>query len=64
MKILVAAPPEGGKANEAIIRLLASALGVKASAVRIVRGHTQSRKVVQIDGIGPAALEAKLAEFT
>ena len=51
IKVQVSAPPEGGKANEAVVRLLAAALGLKRGQVRITSGHTQPRKVVEIDGL-------------
>lgn len=50
LKIRVAAPPEGGKANKAICELLAKRLGVKAGAVSVVRGHASAEKTLQIDG--------------
>lgn len=56
-KLQVAAPPVDGKANEAIVRFLASEAGVSTSAVRIVSGFTGSMKIVEIDGIDAAALE-------
>jgi uncharacterized protein len=51
LKLQVAAPPEKGRANEAVIDLLAAHFGVKRGRVRIVSGHAQPRKVVEIDGI-------------
>jgi uncharacterized protein (TIGR00251 family) len=51
IKVQVSAPPEGGRANRAVEELLAAALGLKAQRVRVVKGHTQPRKVVEIDGI-------------
>ena len=49
LKIYVTAPPEGGKANEAVIALLAKTLGVPKSSVRIVRGHTTRDKRLRVD---------------
>jgi uncharacterized protein (TIGR00251 family) len=51
VKVRVRAPPEGGRANDAVVELLAGALGVKSSEVRIVRGHASPHKVVDVDGI-------------
>jgi hypothetical protein len=48
VKLRVTAPPEQGKANEAVCRLLAAAYGVSRSAVTIVSGATASRKRVRI----------------
>ncbi len=50
LKALVAAPAEGGKANAAVCRLVAEALGVPKSRVRVVRGATARIKVLEIDG--------------
>ena len=62
-KVQVSAPPEDGKANRAVIELLANALGLKAQQVTIVRGHSQSRKTVEIAGIDQAQAEARLDEL-
>jgi uncharacterized protein (TIGR00251 family) len=60
-KLRLAAPPMGGKANEACIRFFAARFGVAPSAVRIVRGLSSRMKVVEIDGIDPAQVERLLA---
>lgn len=60
-KVQVAAPPEGGRANEAVTALLADALGVRPAQVRILRGHTRGRKVVEVEGVNQADAEARLA---
>jgi uncharacterized protein len=61
IKVRVAAAPENGKANAAVIGVLANALGVKPSGVRLVRGQTSPAKVFEIDGLDEAALNARLA---
>jgi len=48
LKVRVTAPPEKGKANEAVIRLLAGHFAVKPSQVRIVAGAGASRKTVEV----------------
>ncbi len=48
LKIYVHAPALDGKANKAVIEILAKHLGVKKSKVRIVRGETLREKVVEI----------------
>jgi uncharacterized protein (TIGR00251 family) len=46
LKISVTAPPEKGKANDAVVALLAKALDVPASALVIVAGETSQDKVI------------------
>lgn len=48
LKIAVTAAPEKGKANVAVCRLLAEALGLAASELEIVSGHTSRDKVVRL----------------
>jgi uncharacterized protein (TIGR00251 family) len=47
LKVRVAAPPEGGKANRAVEALLREALGAEAE---IVGGHTTAEKVASLSG--------------
>ncbi len=54
LRLAVTAPPEGGKANKQVIRLVADAFQVKRGDVAIVRGHTQPLKRVRIEGVTPA----------
>lgn len=56
----VAAPPERGRANDELCRLLAEALSLPASSVRVVAGHGSRRKVVEVDGLEPAEIERRL----
>ena len=51
LRVRLAAPPVEGAANEALIELLAKALHVTRRDVRILRGATSRRKVVEIDGV-------------
>jgi uncharacterized protein (TIGR00251 family) len=60
LKVAVAAPPEGGKANAAVMRLLAEALGVSKSDVEIVSGHGQRLKRVAVRGLTAADARARL----
>lgn len=47
--IRVTAPPEAGKANAAVEKTIAAALGVPKSAVRVARGHSSRSKHVEIE---------------
>ena len=51
LKVRISAPPEAGKANKAVCRLIAKALGVKARAVTIHTGHTHPDKTLRIAGV-------------
>ena len=56
LKVRLAAPPVDGAANEALVALLARVLGVTRRAVRVVTGHGNRSKVVEVDGIAPDAV--------
>jgi uncharacterized protein len=56
----IAAPPERGRANEALCRLLADALGLAHGSVRVVAGQGGRMKVVEIDGLEPGEIERRL----
>jgi uncharacterized protein (TIGR00251 family) len=57
LKVSVTAPPDKGKANAAVIALLAKAFGTPKSAITLVAGQTDRRKVARIAG-SPIALSA------
>lgn len=59
LAVRVSAPPESGKANAAVIRLLAKRWRVPQSDLELVSGAGARRKVVQIHG-PPEALIARL----
>ena len=50
LKVSVTAAPEDGKANAAVIALLAREWGVAKSAISVVTGATDRRKLVEIRG--------------
>jgi uncharacterized protein (TIGR00251 family) len=55
--VRVTAPPEGGKANDAVRKLIARQLRVGISRVAIVRGAASRDKVVSVEGLSSADLE-------
>lgn len=52
LRVRVAAAPVDGAANEAIVELLAAALGVPRRAVSIVSGFSSRAKTVEVHGVG------------
>jgi uncharacterized protein (TIGR00251 family) len=60
-KVRVASPPEGGRANEAVVRLLAETLRVPREAVTLVSGHGGRDKIVELTGLGLSQIEQRLA---
>ena len=57
LKMRISSPPEKGRANREILKLLASALSIPVSRVAIVSGHAASRKSIEISGLSQAELE-------
>ena len=51
LKISVTAPPEKGKANKAVEKLLAKAFGLPQSSVTVIAGSAARRKTVELRGI-------------
>ncbi|MGD0766286.1 MAG: DUF167 domain-containing protein, partial [Dehalococcoidia bacterium] len=60
LRVRVTAPPLEGRANEAVLRLLARALAVSPSRLRIVRGQTQRNKVVAVEGLSEEEVRFRL----
>jgi uncharacterized protein (TIGR00251 family) len=60
-KVRVAAPPEGGRANDAVVRLLAEALSVPPDAITLVSGHGARDKVVELTGLDSTLVEQRLS---
>jgi uncharacterized protein len=59
-RVRIAAPPERGRANDALCDLLAERLGLDRGRIAVVGGRTSRRKVVEIAGIDRAEVERRL----
>ena len=54
-------PAEGGRANAAVVWLLAETLRLPRSSVELVSGHGGREKIAELTGLGPDAAERRLA---
>ena len=48
LRLRVTAPPEGGKANAAVVALVAESLDIPPSSVNVVKGRTSRDKVLRV----------------
>ena len=62
LKLRVTEPPEDGKANAALIKLLAKAWKLPKSSLSLVAGHSDRRKTLAVAG-DPAALRHDLERW-
>lgn len=60
LKIRLISPPVRGKANRALRAFLGKCLGVPASAVEVLSGHTSRQKRVRVYGVSATAVRALL----
>jgi uncharacterized protein (TIGR00251 family) len=60
LKVAVTAPPEDGRANQALVEVLREELGLKRSQVELIAGHTSRDKRFLIRGLSCEELRAKL----
>jgi uncharacterized protein (TIGR00251 family) len=51
-RVSIAAPPREGRANAAVVEVLARYFGVPRARVRIVQGHSARRKIVEVSRPG------------
>ena len=61
VRVRVTAAPEAGRATEAARRALASALGLRRTAVELVAGATSRTKRFRVDGLDEATARQRLA---
>jgi len=61
LKVATSAPPEKGRANVAVAAILAEALGVEASAVRLRSGPGSPRKEFLVAGLSAEEIRRRLA---
>ncbi len=59
-QVAVNSPPEDGKANQEVLRVLAKALGVAPSMVEIQQGQKSRNKTVSIPSLAEEVVKAKL----
>ncbi len=64
LRVRVAAPPVDGRANDALVRLLADRLGLATRAVTLVRGVRGREKVVAVSGLDLATARSRLGVRT
>ena len=60
LKVRVAAQPEKGKANAAVVLVLATSLGLPEKSVSVVSGKTSQHKIVEIQGLSSEQVRHKL----
>jgi uncharacterized protein len=60
LRLRVSAPPLDGRANEAVVGLIARAAGVARAAVSVIAGARGRDKLVRVIGVSAAALRGRL----
>lgn len=60
LKVAVIAPPEGGRANKALVELLRETLGLKRSQIELLSGATSREKRFLIRDLSQTELTARL----
>ena len=51
LKVKLTAPPADNKANEQLIEVISEATGIKKTSIKIVRGMSSKKKLIQIRGV-------------
>lgn len=62
LKIAVTAPPDKGKANDALVDVLAEVLGVKRSQVELASGAASTAKTFLVTGVPKDELARRIAD--
>lgn len=61
LRLRVTAAPEDGKANAAVVRLLAKTLGVSQSQLEVVHGRSSRNKVIRVSSLDEQEVRQRLA---
>jgi uncharacterized protein (TIGR00251 family) len=61
LTVSVTAPPEDGRANDAVLALLREELGLQRSQLVLLSGQTNRNKVVLVRGVSPGELLKRVA---
>ena len=64
LRVRVNAPPTEGRANAALLKMLAKILGVPPSNIAIVRGARTRRKLMAVEGLSQGQVNRRLASFS
>jgi hypothetical protein len=62
LRVRIGVPAERGKANAALIALIAKSLDLPRSAIRLASGATSARKTLEITGLSRAAIVERLGK--
>jgi uncharacterized protein (TIGR00251 family) len=62
LAVRVTAAPESGRATAAVCKVVAASLGVPKTAVRVVRGDVSRHKVLEVEGVDDASVQAAFGE--
>ena len=61
LRVRVKAPPERGRANDAVCRLIARALGLRANAVSVAHGAASRDKALVVEGMDDVDVRRRLS---
>jgi len=64
LRVRIAAPPVRGRANEALVKFLAQALGVRKGQVEIVSGQRARNKTLRVRGLSEKEAGERLGNLT
>ena len=62
LKVAVTAPPDKGRANDAIVEVLADVLGLKRTQIVLVSGPTSRQKKFLLRGVSAAVIAGMIAK--
>ncbi len=63
LKVAVTAPAQDGRANAALVEVLAKQLGIRRSQIELAAGPTSREKRFLIRGTGPAEIARRVAKI-